>query len=515
MYLVQERIISLNLHRHSQHEFLRLSDNDVSSFDFDFESRTLFWIESKKGLLNSRHFNFSDDVVSVGPVTTLQKDLVRPSHLNYDWLGRNLYFFSNGKIIACSQDGSHCYSVMSTRYNHISSMTLAPNYGFLFYAVRAESPSTFGTIVRADMNGLNRMPIILNDPRIRWPHALTTDLVLKEFYWIDHELSQIGSSDFSGKRKILSYSLTRPYSLAIFEDSLYISNWGTDILTKWSKFNKARSRAIVHRNNPKSQQARVYHQVSQPKASNNSCSNSPCPSSLCLLNPYGHSCPCPSGHTLSKSNQCVLDPNVVDFASIGTINTQSPPNIDCDSDSDCSNGGSCDANGRCTCKLGFVGLNCENIGYGPITAAAPSTGVVGLSMTIIFVLVMLFVAAGVVNYYFKGPITVTRTVSSSGNPFKNISIAFRNPIFHTYRGENSLLTNDEDDSDAYTHSFYSPSLKRNFSTVSSFSNHSDEMNLSPHDEFVTSSGPYGPLSVETTVPSLTNDVTSDESRLLP
>ena len=93
-------------------------------------------------------------------------------------------------------------------------------------------------IERAGMDGSSR-EIILQDS-VRWPNGLTVDLVLEKLYWVDAKLNTIGSSnlDGSGSRTILhsSHFLMHPFSISVFSDLVYWTEWDTHSIYQADKF---------------------------------------------------------------------------------------------------------------------------------------------------------------------------------------------------------------------------------------------------------------------------------------
>lgn len=94
-------------------------------------------------------------------------------------------------------------------------------------------------IERAGMDGTHREAIASFD--VKWPNGLTLDLVSKRLYWVDAKLHTISSCNFDGsQRRLVMFSATwlpHPFSISIFEDSLYWSDWTQKAIIKANKFN--------------------------------------------------------------------------------------------------------------------------------------------------------------------------------------------------------------------------------------------------------------------------------------
>jgi len=445
VYMLPDRIRSLGLLTHSEHLLVNVSAADIKGMDFDYASKTLFWIESKKGVIMSKQVNF--DGSPGGPVKTLRKDLIQPIHLSWDWIGKNFYFFSNGYIAACNENGTFCTNVIPTGYTMISSLVVVPEEGILFYSIWSNSPNNYGQIERSDMNGADKKKkrIVFNDGRIKWPNGLTVDTVLKRLYWADTFLGQVGMCDYEGRHRqiLLTYSLAHPYGLALFEDNLYVANMGSDTMIRCSKFN-GRARVIVHRRNVKTELMKVFHEVLQTKK-DNPCEGNTC-EQLCLLRPNGSSCSCTSGFSLSSNNTCVPDSDMTGFADSNSI--FSAPGTSCNENL-CQNGAECRSVGsmsfKCICLPGFTGLHCE---FSPHLESAihlhsvPDNAFV-VTLAVLAIIAAVLVIAVVVNYYMEGPVTMNHLIGRQ-NPLKNISISFRNPMFHSRGTTRSPLIEGEE-----------------------------------------------------------------------
>ena len=92
------------------------------------------------------------------------------------------------------------------------------------------------------------------------------DYIGKRIYWIDSKLHKIGTANMDGsdKRHVLvdSSEIRRPFSISVFEDSLYWTDWHT---------NSIRSIHKVTGRNPKTlslgsysvMDIKVYHELRQ------------------------------------------------------------------------------------------------------------------------------------------------------------------------------------------------------------------------------------------------------------
>ena len=71
-----------------------------------------------------------------------------------------------------------------------------------------------------------------------------TDYVDQRLYWIDAKLHKIGSMTLNGSDVRYVYEdareIQRPFAIAVFEDSLYWTDWSTNAIKsvdKWTGFN--------------------------------------------------------------------------------------------------------------------------------------------------------------------------------------------------------------------------------------------------------------------------------------
>jgi len=78
------------------------------------------------------------------------------------------------------------------------------------------------------MDGSSRTDLVTEN--VMWPNAITLDLVSERLYWADAKLHLIGSVGLDGSRpNIISepnWALHHPFSVSVFEDWVYWSEWG-------------------------------------------------------------------------------------------------------------------------------------------------------------------------------------------------------------------------------------------------------------------------------------------------
>ena len=179
-----------------------------------------------------------------------------------------------------------------------------PSAGLIFWSDWGAE----GRIERAGMDGNDRAIVIKNDA-VKWPNGLAVDIYEKRIYWADAKTKAISSCDYNGndvKTILKSHkSLKHPFSLTVFEDMIYFTDWDQEGVIAVNKFTGENVKTIMNGvSGPMT--VRIYHQVAQPKHPNK-CELHQC-EHLCLpkahlgkdvkIEGLPYSCGCDFGFTL-------------------------------------------------------------------------------------------------------------------------------------------------------------------------------------------------------------------------
>ncbi|KAI1289419.1 Low-density lipoprotein receptor-related protein 2 [Halotydeus destructor] len=404
LYALPDKIRAIGLNTHVEHLIHQSREMDISGLDYDMKTGTVFWLEKRRGAIMSHSLAGSQGKINMED-KVVRKNINAPTHLSLDWLGRNFYFFSDGFIHVCNLNGTYCRQLFATGHLAINSLLVIPEEGLLFFSVATDPSSTvFGVIERANMDGQLRRRVISGDSRVFWPSSLTSDTIHRVIYWTDPRKECLGVSDYNGgKRKILlAYALSSPYALGVFEDNLFVSNFGTDTITKVNKFD-GNSRRIFHRNGVKAEVMRVAHKVMQPDDTN-ACANATC-HHLCLLSPGNqYKCSCDSGYTFNLQGRCIRDSDWTGDAT--EIDGNAETLIRCD-DSLCENGGSCiiiNEEKKCRCRPDYAGSYCEELSEGKLNAEERT--IFGWVLLSVVFCILFILAAVVMSYIFQSPYSI-------------------------------------------------------------------------------------------------------------
>lgn len=213
----------------------------------------------------------------------------------------NIYFSDNvmHHIAVCSNNGHFCAVLVTDEVHQPRGVALWPQRSQIFWTDWGRKPM----IVRASMDGSNARPLVT--AKIQWPNGIALDMYNDRVYWVDAKFATIESvrSDGTDRRTVLEDILKHPYGLAIFEDSIYWSDWDTKSIHSCNKFTgkdhkvvtKDRTIYAVH----------IYHSSKQ-KIIAHACERSRC-SHLCLLaENNSFSCACPDGMQLGPDQlRCI------------------------------------------------------------------------------------------------------------------------------------------------------------------------------------------------------------------
>ncbi|XP_002024364.2 putative vitellogenin receptor [Drosophila persimilis] len=230
----------------------------------------------------------------------LTSGLDAPEDLAVDWLTQNIYFSDNvmRHIAVCSHDALNCVVLVTEDVHQPRGLALWPQRGQMFWTDWGVKPM----IVRASMDGKRSTPIVSEN--IHWPNGIALDMHQQRIYWVDAKLGSVQTvrPDGTGRRTVLDGMLKHPYGLAVYEDQLYWSDWGTKSIHACHKYSGKQHRVLAKDRTIYA--VHIYHSAKQPQTPN-ACATSKC-SHLCLLaepEVGGRSCACPDGMRLAPDQQ--------------------------------------------------------------------------------------------------------------------------------------------------------------------------------------------------------------------
>nr|XP_053653848.1 low-density lipoprotein receptor-related protein 4-like [Cherax quadricarinatus] len=143
---------------------------------------------------------------------------------------------------------------------------------------------------------LNRK--VLVDTNVAWPNGLSLDWQEQELYWTDARADRIQAIGIDGRnRRTVVTDLPHPYGVTVQGKWIYWTDWETKSLNRTQK----KSHGTIYSMREGLAGLMDIKALPGPAAGDNVCGdhNGKC-SHLCLRNPDGYSCACPTGLTMMK-----------------------------------------------------------------------------------------------------------------------------------------------------------------------------------------------------------------------
>ena len=93
-------------------------------------------------------------------------------------------------------------------------------------------------IERCGMDGDSTSRKAIVTQNILWPNALTLDYTIDRLWWADAKRHVIEHCDLNGEHRkvILSKVIYHPFSISVFEDHVYWTDWFETSISKANKF---------------------------------------------------------------------------------------------------------------------------------------------------------------------------------------------------------------------------------------------------------------------------------------
>lgn len=252
-------------------------------------------------------------IAGSGPInnveTIVQAGLATAEGLAIDWIGLNIYWVEStlDHIEVANINGTSRRTLIAGDMESPRAIAVDPRYGLLFWS---DWDKKRPRIERSTMAGEDRKTLVnIKEVNGGWPNGLTLDYDALKVYWIDANSDSIHVVDYDGNnhQPVLKHfkSLSHPFSITLFGDNLFWTDWKTNSLSVANKHNASDAREFLKFGN-RLFDVKVFHPSRQPKIENelNPCffKNGNC-SHLCLLSTvYTRRCACPNLMILSQDD---------------------------------------------------------------------------------------------------------------------------------------------------------------------------------------------------------------------
>lgn len=231
--------------------------------------------------------------------------------ISVDWLANNFYFTEAiaNKIIICHIKTSGCATLIDNVLSPRGILAV-PERAKLFWTQWDQHAHG---VYQSQMDGSN-VTLLFGD--LEWPNDLAFDHEMNRLYWCDGKHGKIEYYDFDVKIRhvVFKDSLRQPFSLFVFEDNVYWSDWMYHELISCNKIN------CHHINHPLLQYnghkrgffgVTIFHpELQKSSRAHNPCNDSPCSHICAIRTVNSYTCLCPDHSELALNGKtCVPKSN--------------------------------------------------------------------------------------------------------------------------------------------------------------------------------------------------------------
>ncbi|XP_058794698.1 low-density lipoprotein receptor-related protein 4-like isoform X2 [Phymastichus coffea] len=268
---------------------------NVSGADVDLQTGFIYWTDPgqsfTKVIKRISYKGKSEETIIDCCIDTIDSLVI-------DSVGRKLYWTdaSLNSIEVSELDGTNRKVLVWSGLDNPRAISLHYPAGLLFWSDWGHN----ARIERADMDGGHRQAVVTEG--LTWPNGLSVDQFADRIYWNDAKRKVIESSDLLGQnRKVIVEKVEHPYGLAVVGDFVYWSDWHEKAVLRAKKLD-GKARKLVIGNLEGIMDIRLVDkkQVRPDNACENN--NGGC-SHLCLRNPSGYSCACPTGIVINEDKR--------------------------------------------------------------------------------------------------------------------------------------------------------------------------------------------------------------------
>ncbi|XP_034970960.2 low-density lipoprotein receptor-related protein 4 isoform X1 [Zootoca vivipara] len=276
----------------------------------DPQEGKVYWSDSTLRKISRAALDGSqyEDIVTTGLQTT--------DGLAVDAIGRKVYWTDTGtkRIEVGNLDGSMRRVLVWENLDSPRAIALYHEMGFMYWTDWGENAK----LEQAGMDGSRRKVLINNN--LGWPNGLAVDRAGSQLLWADAHTERIEAADLNGaNRRTLLSPVQHPYGLTLLDSHIYWTDWQTRSIHRADK-NTGANVILVRANLPGLMDIQAIDRNHPLGANKCGVRNGGC-SHLCLPNPEGFSCACPTGIQL-KSDERTCDPSpetYLLFSSRGSI----------------------------------------------------------------------------------------------------------------------------------------------------------------------------------------------------
>jgi len=241
-------------------------------------------------------------------------NIEKPEFVAIDYLGRNFYYSdSKQKMIGvCKLDeGLFCQALITTGLTNPRGIAVQPDQGLLAYTNWDDDLDHHPHIGLAGMDG-EELEILVNDS-IRWPNGLAFDMPSNRLFWGEAYFDALESIRLDGTGRVsmkpaTNFMSLHPFSVAVFEDTIYWSDYGIQDIQSCHKFTGENHKVVVKSTRIHPYGIQIAHENLQPPFYS-PCNHIRC-AHMCLIKKGAKEsvCRCASDFTLVNEHNCVKEP---------------------------------------------------------------------------------------------------------------------------------------------------------------------------------------------------------------
>jgi hypothetical protein len=282
---------------------------------YDSNDARIYWSDVSHKFIASSNLDGADFR------TWNHSNIEKPEFLAIDYLGRNFYYSDSKKrlIGVCTIRGKYCQGVITSGVTNPRGIAVQPDQGLLAYSNWDDNLDNHPHIGLAGMDGENL--VILVNESIRWPNGLAFDMPSNRLFWGEAYFDLLESIRLDGTGRIsvkpaTNFMSLHPFSVAVFEDTIYWSDYGLRDIQSCHKFTGENHEVVVKSARIQTYGIQIAHELLEPPLYS-PCNHERC-AHMCLIKKGGQEgvCKCATLFKLVNGHDCIPDVHIPSFSNI-------------------------------------------------------------------------------------------------------------------------------------------------------------------------------------------------------